>query len=170
MEQLFKYKNSQVRTLMIDNTVWFAGIDIASILEYVNPSHAVRKLDEEDRRLTALTEQSGQKRKTWIVNESWLYSLILTSSKPEAKAFKRWITAEVLPAIRKAGLYATEPEMQMHAEIQALTKGIQDKETRLSDLRTRVRDLDTEIKSDRLTLEKLILSNPNQLSFPFPAQ
>jgi len=77
------------RNLKHLTTFWFAGIDVCNILEYANSNNAIGKLDEDERKLTYLKVTSGQGRKTWMINEFGLYSLILTSRKPEAKAFKR---------------------------------------------------------------------------------
>lgn len=111
MQELKIFENEQfgkVRTLQIENEPYFVGKDVADILGYSNPQKAIRDhVDDEDK----LTEQivlSGQNRQMYIINESGLYSLILASRKKEAKAFKRWVTHEVLPSIRKHGAYMTD--------------------------------------------------------------
>jgi len=120
-ELQFNFKDQQVRTITDENgEIWFAGVDVCSILEYAHPKQTIEKLDEDERKLDYVRHSSGQQRKTWTINEPGLFSLILSSSKPEAKAFKRWVTHEVLPKIRKAGLYTTDQE-QEHAE---LLKGV----------------------------------------------
>jgi prophage antirepressor-like protein len=167
MEKLFKYNDSQVRTLLIDDQIWFAGIDIARILDYSKPSDAVMKLDDDERKLTPVSVESGQTRKTWIINESGMYSLVLTSTKPEAKAFKKWITSEVLPAIRKAGFYNANPQMGKMLEIQEFTKLMDEKRKRLDALKQQVKELDTEIKSDEITRDRMIIENPAQMKLPF---
>lgn len=97
-----------IRTVEIDSTPYFVGKDVAEVLGYTNTPKAIRDhVDEEDK----LTEQivlSGQGRDTILINESGLYSLILSSKLPKAKEFKHWVTSEVLPAIRQHGMYATE--------------------------------------------------------------
>ncbi len=112
--QIFEHeKFGRIRTLTIDGEPWFVGKDVAAILGYSNGNRdIVRHIDEEDRiMLDSKTQyQNGielGQRGGWIINESGLYSLILGSEKSEAKEFKRWITREVLPAIRKYGVYAT---------------------------------------------------------------
>ena len=105
-----------VRTIDIDNDVWFVGKDVAVILGYSNPSKAVSvHVDVEDKQYLMLDiadSQNGNvpvgQTKTTIINESGLYSLILSSKLPKAKEFKRWVTADVLPAIRKHGVYAVD--------------------------------------------------------------
>lgn len=105
----------QVRTVTINEEVWFVGKDVADILEYTNTAKAIRDhIDEEDK-LTERIVLSGQNREVIFINESGLYSLILSSKMPNARKFKRWVTSEVLPAIRKTGHYEMEnysPEMQ----------------------------------------------------------
>jgi prophage antirepressor-like protein len=102
-------KFGKVRTLLIDGEPWFVGKDIALSLNYSNPPKAIRDhVDEEDKTVNESFTVNGTM--GIIINESGVYSLILSSKKAEAKEFKRWITSEVLPSIRKHGVYAT-PEM-----------------------------------------------------------
>ena len=97
-----------VRTTIINNEPYFAGRDVAGILGYKNISDALsKKVDPEDKGVAKCDTLGGVQDMTFI-NESGLYSLILSSKKPEAKRFKRWITSDVLPSIRKNGAYATE--------------------------------------------------------------
>ncbi len=99
-----------IRTVVIDNEPWFVGKDIAMVLGYSEPRSAVsKKVDEEDRGVAKMETPSGIQEMT-IINESGLYSLILSSKLPSAKKFKRWVTSEVLPAIRKKGFYDTQTE------------------------------------------------------------
>ncbi|EMW6317266.1 phage antirepressor KilAC domain-containing protein [Enterococcus faecalis] len=105
------YKNAEfgsIRTTTIDGQPYFVGKDVADILKYQNGSRDInRHVDEEDRTKIMLFDGS-QNKETIVINESGLYSLILSSKMPNAKKFKRWVTSEVLPAIRKHGLYATD--------------------------------------------------------------
>lgn len=95
----------EIRTTIIDNQPWFVGKDVASALGYAEPRSAVsKKIDPEDRGVAKMETPSGVQ-ETTIINESGLYSLILSSKLSSAKKFKRWVTAEVLPAIRKTGSY-----------------------------------------------------------------
>ena len=114
------FENEQfgkIRTMIIDKVVWFVGIDVAKALGYSNCSRDVnRHVDEEDRQTIMIdtpeyrngTPVNNYKSKTIVINESGLYSLILTSKLPEAKKFKRWVTSDVLPAINKYGMYAID--------------------------------------------------------------
>ena len=84
------------------------GKDVTDILGYKDSSDALKRHVDEDDKLTRCFTDSGQSREMYIINESGLYSVILLSKLPKAKQFKRWVTSEVLPAIRKHGIYATE--------------------------------------------------------------
>lgn len=113
----------EVRTTVIDGEVMFVGKDVAEILGYQNGSKALADhVDEEDKLYNDSLSSLGQ-RGGWLINESGLYSLILSSKMPNAKKFKRWVTAEVLPAIRKHGVYAVDEVLQNpDVLIQALTE------------------------------------------------
>lgn len=105
--QMFNFKGSQVRTVLIDSKPYFVGKDVAKILGYSRPTDTIRKhVDEEDKGVAKL-ETPGGLQKIMVVNESGLYSLIISSKLPQAKQFKHWVTSEVLPSIRKHGAYAT---------------------------------------------------------------
>ena len=97
-----------VRTATINGDVMFVGKDVAGILGYTNTPKAVRDHVDEEDKLTERIVLSGQNREVIFINESGLYSLILSSKMPNAKKFKHWVTADVLPAICKTGMYATE--------------------------------------------------------------
>ncbi|HEM3468850.1 TPA: ORF6C domain-containing protein [Streptococcus suis] len=109
--QIFKNEQfGQVQLVEINNEPWFVGKEIAEILGYQNPSKALKDhVDEEDKLNNETLSSLGQ-RGGWIINESGLYSLILKSKLPQAKQFKRWVTSEVLPSIRKHGAYALSLE------------------------------------------------------------
>ena len=94
-----------LRTLTIEGEPWFVGKDVAEALGYTNPAKAIRDHVSDEDKLTERIVQSGQRREMHIINESGLYSLILGSKLESAKTFKHWVTAEVLPTIRKTGGY-----------------------------------------------------------------
>ena len=105
--QVFNYEGASVRVIDRDGEPWFVGKDVAEVLGYSNPSKAlIDHVDEEDKLNNESLSSLGQ-RGGWLINESGLYSLILSSHLPGARQFKRWVTAEVLPSIRKHGIYAT---------------------------------------------------------------
>lgn len=114
MQELEIFKNEEfgeIRTLMIDGEPWFVGKDIADILEYRNGSRDInRHIDKEDRRKSMIFD-GNQNKETIIINESGLYSLILSSKLPNAKKFKRWITTDILPTIRKTGGYVNNDDL-----------------------------------------------------------
>lgn len=94
-----------VRTITIDGKIMFVGKDVADILEYTNTAKAIRDHVDDEDKLTERTVLSGQNREVIFINESGLYSLIFSSRMPNAKKFKRWVTSEVIPSIRKNGYY-----------------------------------------------------------------
>lgn len=105
--QLFNFENHEVRSLLINSEPWFVGKDVASILGYKKPENAITNHVDDEDKTTTLIQGTGSnyKSKTVIINESGLYSLVLSSKLPSAKKFKRWVTSEVLPALRKTGQY-----------------------------------------------------------------
>ncbi len=115
MEKLVKFENKdfgEIRSLTINNEPWFVGKDIADILGYTNASKALSDHVDNDDKLNNESLSSLGQRGGWLINESGLYSLILSSKLPTAKKFKRWVTSEVLPAIRKTGEYKTQATTQ----------------------------------------------------------
>lgn len=102
--QTFDFQSKQVRTLTIDNQPWFVAADVCLALGLGDTFKAVERLDADEKGTNSVRTLGGEQQMT-TVNESGLYSLILTSRKPEAKQFKRWVTREVLPAIRQTGGY-----------------------------------------------------------------
>lgn len=104
--QVYTYneKDVQLRTRVIDGNPWFVAKDLCEILELDDVRRAVEPLDD-DEKLSGEILQSGQMRSMWLVNESGMYTLIIRSRKPEAKKFRKWVTGEVLPSIRKTGRY-----------------------------------------------------------------
>lgn len=111
----------EIRTVTIDNEPWFVGIDVAKSLGYANPKNAVPKHVSEEDKLGTQIEYAGQRREVTVINESGLYALIFGSKLESAKRFKRWVTSEVLPAIRKTGSY--QKPMTIAEQIQLLAQG-----------------------------------------------
>lgn len=109
----------QVRTIQQNGEPWFVGKDVAEILGYSNTPKAIRDHVDDEDKLTERIVLSGQNREMTIINESGLYSLILSSKMPKAKEFKHWVTSEVIPAIRKTGGYIAGSENMTDAEIMA---------------------------------------------------
>ena len=98
----------EIRTVIIDNKPWFVGKDVAVSLGYKDTSDALKKHVADEDKLTRCFAYSGQNRQMYIINESGLYALIFGSKLESAKRFKHWVTSEVLPSIRKNGIYATD--------------------------------------------------------------
>ena len=139
----------EVRTAVIDGEPWFVGKDVAQKLGYSDPNKAIAMhIDDEDK-LNDKTALSLGQRGGWFINESGLYSLIMSSKLPSAKEFKRWVTSEVLPTIRRQGSYAMQKPMspaqliaaqaqvlvQMEEKMQALqaqTEAVQSRQTELA--------------------------------------
>ncbi|WP_057887044.1 phage antirepressor [Companilactobacillus mindensis] len=110
--QEFNFKGNNVRTVQIDSKPYFMGKDVASILNYMNTAKAIRDHVDDEDKLSERIVLSGQNREVILINESGLYSLILSSKLPAAKEFKRWVTSEVLPTIRKHGAYLTDSAIE----------------------------------------------------------
>lgn len=115
MSELQIFKNQEfgeIRSLEINGEPYFVGKDIANILGYERSDNAIRSHVEEEDKLTHQISASGQMRNMTIINESGLYSLIMSSKLPIAKKFKRWVTSDVLPQIRKHGAYLTDKKIE----------------------------------------------------------
>lgn len=111
MNELEIFKNEEfgeIRTVLIENEPWFVGKDVAVALGYKDTADSIKRHVDNEDKLTRCFTDSGQKREMIVINESGLYSLILSSKLPTAKKFKRWVTSEVLPTIRKHGAYMTD--------------------------------------------------------------
>ena len=143
--QVFKYMEThEIRTVVVDGEVWFVGKDIADALGYSNPQKAIREhIDEEDKGVNEMDTPGGKQMLT-VVNESGMYSLIFSSKLPTAKEFKHWVTSEVLPSIRKSGMYLTDqaadaymnnPELfkQMAERCSALERKVSSMEKKLNE-------------------------------------
>jgi len=163
MEQLFTFKTESVRVL-IDNegVFWFANPDVCKILGYADPTQAAKKLDEDERMLNRISYGSGQTRKIWTVNEFGLYSLILSSLKPESKAFKRWVTHEVLPSLRKAGKYSTDDISKKEFDLQELRKKIEAKRNELISRESDIKELKNDLKKLEIEFWQLFDADPRQ--------
>ena len=117
--KLMTFENAafgKIRTLTIDGEPWFVAVDVCNALEIINSRDAVARLDDDEKNTVVLTDGIRGNPQKIIVNEPGLYTLILGSRKPEAKAFKRWITHEVIPAIRKYGGYMTKSLLEQVLE------------------------------------------------------
>lgn len=108
MDKLQVFNNEefgQVRTVTQGEDVWFVAKDVCDVLEIVNATRSLSRLDEDELHSMKVTDSLGRPQETNVINESGLYSLIMTSRKPQAKAFRKWVTSEVIPSIRRDGGY-----------------------------------------------------------------
>ncbi|MBU4258806.1 MAG: hypothetical protein KKI12_04855 [Proteobacteria bacterium] len=104
--QIFEYeKEQEVRTVEIDGEVWWVARDICAVLNLDSSHKVVERLDEDERKTFPVIDSMGREQKTWIVNEPGLYRLLFRSNKPEARKFQKWVYHEVLPQIRKTGVF-----------------------------------------------------------------
>lgn len=101
----FNQNSTPIRVQVINNEPWFVAKDVCEVLEHSNHKMAIKTLEEDEVSSVYLTDALGRKQDTKVVNESGLYTLIFQSRKPEAKSFRKWVTSEVLPSIRKKGYY-----------------------------------------------------------------
>ena len=168
MEQKFDFKGNLVRMKTDqEEQYWCAGIDVCNILGYADSYQKIKTLDEDEYRLDRVTDGQGKQKETLTVNEFGLYSLILTSTKPEAKEFKRWITHEVLPAIRKAGRYTSEEEKAREEKLQTIAREIQLLSSEKDDLQKRLHEKKKAIEKKSMEMLQLIRIDFRQLQIPF---
>lgn len=109
--QIFKYENNDVRTMEINGEPWFVLKDVCNALEIANVSNVAIRLDADEKGIHQV-DTLGGKQEVICINESGLYNVILRSDKPEAKPFRKWVTSEVLPSIRKHGAYMTPQKIE----------------------------------------------------------
>ena len=105
--RIFNYNSVEVRTIQKDGEPWFVLRDVCNVLGLGTPARVAERLDTDEVSQTHITDSMGRQQETTIINESGLYNVILRSDKPEAKPFRKWVTSEVLPTIRRHGMYAT---------------------------------------------------------------
>lgn len=162
--KVFNFDDQEVRTLLINDDPYFVGKDITDILKYTNGRKAIRDHVDDEDKLTEQIVTAGQKREQVLINESGLYSLILSSKLPTVKKFKRWVTSDVLPAIRKTGSYtnpkakSTEAERQLNRQIRKMYA-----DNRRAELMMRLADAETTTRARKVELRNraaMILIGP----------
>lgn len=148
LPQVFNYKDHQVRTFIINGEPWWIAKDVCDILEISNSRDAISRLDDDEKQtiqgkenLVGLTDDPFTTHLT-LVNEPGLYSLIMSSRKPEAKEFKRWITHEVIPQIRKTGAYSLEPRQLLAVALIEAQKIIEEQDKKIKELQPKAEFFD----------------------------
>lgn len=110
--QVWNYESSEVRTVQVNGEPWFVLADVCKVLELSTPARVAERLEKDEVSQTHTIDRMGREQKATIINESGLYTVILRSDKPQAKPFRKWVTSEVLPSIRKHGAYMTEQTLE----------------------------------------------------------
>ncbi|WP_223837368.1 BRO-N domain-containing protein [Bacillus swezeyi] len=141
LQKVFNYQDQQVRTVVKDGEPWFVAKDVCDVLGITDARKSVNLLDEDERNSVPVTDSLGRNQETLIINEPGLYSLILRSRKPEAKQFKRWVTHEVIPTIRKTGSYQMEqPKTQLEI-LQGTINQLVEQDKRMNQLEGQVNNI-----------------------------
>lgn len=147
--QIFTYGDKPLRTVERDGELWWVLKDVCEVLGIVDSKSVPRRLDSDEVDQIPLTDKLGRKQSSYVVNEPGLYSVILRSDKPEAKDFKRWVTHEVLPSIRRTGSYGMAPaQVQPMTPAQLLAAQAQvlvDMEQRMDEVQGQMQALDAKV-------------------------
>ena len=166
--QVFNYNGAEVRTTEHDGEIWFVAKDVCDILGLRNARKAVKPLDDDEKGVTKSYTLGGMQDIT-IISESGLYALVFRSNKPEAKEFSRWVRHEVLPQIRKTGMYMTDSTLEtMKRDPQLFDQLMK----RYADEREKNRQLQEQIDRDRplTNLGAIVLSQKGAIMFQSAAQ
>lgn len=132
--KVWNYESSEVRTIEKDGEPWWILADVCKVLELSNPTMVAKKLDPDERAKLDL----GRQGETTIINESGLYAVILRSDKPQAKPFRKWVTSEVLPSIRKTGSYHSQQQLSPMEMIAAMANNAVEMERRLKETENKI--------------------------------
>lgn len=144
--QTWNYENSEIRTVEKDGEPWWVLADVCKVLELTSPHKVADRLENDERNKIPVTDSLGRNQNTTIINESGLYAVILRSDKPQAKPFRKWVTNEVLPSIRKHGAYMTDQTLE-----QALTSPdfLIQLATQLKEEKEQRKQLEVKVEQDR---------------------
>lgn len=144
--QTWNYENSEIRTVEKDGEPWWVLADVCKVLELTTPSRVAERLEKDEVSQTHTIDRMGRTQKSTIINESGLYAVILRSDKPQAKPFRKWVTNEVLPSIRKHGAYMTDQTLE-----QALTSPdfLIQLATQLKEEKEQRKQLEVKVEQDR---------------------
>jgi len=163
--QTHQYLGKEVRAMETDGELWFVAKDICDILEISDTRQVVEKLDDDEKN-KGKVYQGDQFRDTWMVNESGMFQIVLSSYKPEAKAFKRWLTHEVLPAIRRTGKFTNEQAQAIELENKAIVRRLAEVNSLLAGNKGEAAAL----RKEKVQLEEKLktnITNPAQALIPF---
>lgn len=158
MNELVNFKNEdfgEIRTMLVDGVPYFVGRDVALALGYAKPRNAIlQHVDNEDALKQGIPDSQGLIQQTTLINESGVYSLIFSSKLETAKSFKKWVTSEVLPSIRKSGSYSVIPSYQIDDPIKRAEKWIEEQkekkalEVKVGELSAENKELEKRIEED----------------------
>lgn len=130
--RVWNYESSEVRTVQVNGEPWFVLSDVCKVLELSTPARVAERLEKDEVSQTHTIDRMGREQKTTIINESGLYAVVLRSDKPQAKPFRKWVTSEVLPSIRKHGSYSVQsqfadlsPQLQVLIQMETRQKQIE---------------------------------------------
>jgi len=167
----FKFENGvSIHVPLVENeTSWFIASDICEILGLSDTRQSVERLDEDEKRKESVRTK-GQTREVWLINEYGLYQLIITSEKEEAKSFKRWITHEVLPALRKSGKYTLEQANNRESLIQGKVKQIETIEDSIKNANSKLLELKKNLGLAQLELKGILKADIKQLELIFDTE
>ena len=137
--QIFNYQSNEVRTVEMNSEPWFVLKDVCAVLGISHITDTAKRMDDDEVGQTEVIDSMGRMQSTYIINESGLYNVILRSDKPEAKPFRKWVTSEVLPSIRKNGGYIAgqqelSPQELMAKALLVANKALAEREARISEL------------------------------------
>ena len=162
--QVFNYQDREVRTVEINGEAWFIAKDICDILGLANSRKAVKSLDDDEKNTVTFSYGNRGNPNMTVVNEPGMYKLIFKSNKPEAKEFTRWVTHEVLPSIRKSGIYMTDKAADAYLNNPEVFKAMAE---RCSTLERKLSELEKHIEDSRpiIVLGNVVLAQKGSISF-----
>lgn len=162
-EKSFIFDEYSLVVEIINDEIFFKSKDLAEILGYYANERALRILDDDEKKLFTLLGETGQKRKTWFVNESGLYHLILKSTKPSAKAFRKWVTGTVLPELRKAVLPNSDFASTKQQALSDIRKRKFTIQMELKAAQDKVREIKTDLENVEQEFWNIFDAKPAQL-------
>ncbi len=143
--KVWNYESSEVRTIEKDGEPWFVLSDVCKVLEISNSRNISSRLEDDEKGVTLMDTLGGTQKMT-IINESGLYSVILRSDKPQAKPFRKWVTSEVLPSIRKTGSYSMQQQLSPMEMIAAMANNAVEMERRLKEAENKVAETSSKLE------------------------